>query len=334
MSPNSAQTSDVVEPQKLSFWMRYRASIKPLSVEEPIDVIWHRLLAYGMAKALLPTPVEADAVTVGSIVVGVASAVCLAAQFPGHLWVAAALCTLSAVFDCADGALARLRKRSSSWGRALDGFADLIVMAAISIGAVIYLLQNKHYPLWFWGLAAVTAVSCTHHFGYYDHYKNVYLRLTEPTFKEGEDAVAALERARASYEAEKPGLLRKIFWEVYVFYVTSQDRSIRRIDPYSSPRLNLYPPYDAERAAIYRKHCLGPMRLWRGVFGLGTHVFVFSLAIGFDRLDWYVWFRAVFMNLLLLLVMVPWQRHASAAAFEELGLHVEDAQKRRAPQPV
>ena len=51
----------------MGFWDAYFRSLKPLEVEEPIDVWVHRPPAYVLARILLPTPVSPNAVTFGSI---------------------------------------------------------------------------------------------------------------------------------------------------------------------------------------------------------------------------------------------------------------------------
>ena len=47
------------------FWSGYWQSLKSLDVEEPIDLYVHRPLAYLLARALLPTPVSPNLVTLG-----------------------------------------------------------------------------------------------------------------------------------------------------------------------------------------------------------------------------------------------------------------------------
>ena len=64
-----ARVSDV------GFWAGYWKSLKPLAVEEPIDVWVHRPLAYLLARALLPTPVSPNLVTMISIVFGLVGGV-------------------------------------------------------------------------------------------------------------------------------------------------------------------------------------------------------------------------------------------------------------------
>jgi hypothetical protein len=97
----------------MSFWSGYWASLKPREVEETIDVYVHRPLAYLLTRAIYRLPISPDVVTGLSILAGIASAVSLLASFPHHLQVSGLLLFFSAVLDCADGQLARMRGTSS-----------------------------------------------------------------------------------------------------------------------------------------------------------------------------------------------------------------------------
>lgn len=306
----------------MGFLARYRSTLKGLAVEEPIDVFWHRFLGYFLARGCYPTPISADMVTIAAIFIGVASGVCIAVDFPHHMLWGAALCTLSAVFDCADGQLARMRKSSSSWGRALDGTCDIIVGIAIGVGAAIHVLHVE--PWYFWVGVAGVPVFAEFHFGHYDHYKNVYMRMTEPNSKEGDDLETAIKRKNEALSQPGIGVVKRFVWWMYMNYVTSQTNYIRKTDPYTTLHLTRLPAYDPRLAEIYHRNAIGPMRLWRTFFGVGTHVFAMSLAIAFDKFEWYVLFRVVFLNVLDYLVVLPWQRRASKAAFEEMGLRFPD----------
>jgi hypothetical protein len=290
----------------------YRATLKPLSVEEPIDVVWHRLAGYAIARASFPTPISADALTVIAIVVGVSAGAAIAL---GSMLAAALLLELSAFFDCADGQLARMRKRSSDFGRMLDGVSDSLVMTATFLGTMIH-FAVAHTAWWWAALAMVAAPTCSFHWGWYDHYKNIYLRMTEPTFREGEDPARARERHEQS-RARASFVMRFVWW-VYLRYVDGQAWLLRWSDPYTTVRFDRLPAHDPERAARWRDRALGPMRVWRSLYGLGTHVFLFSIACVFDRIDLYLIFRVGVLNLFALLVLLPWQRRASRDVFAEL----------------
>ncbi|MCA9598121.1 MAG: CDP-alcohol phosphatidyltransferase family protein [Myxococcales bacterium] len=315
-----ARVSDV------GFWAGYWKSLKPLAVEEPIDVWVHRPLAYLLARALLPTPVSPNLVTMISIVFGLVGGVSLFSSFAWHMQVGGAAIFLSAIFDCADGQLARMRGTSSVFGRMLDGAADLVVSVA-AVGGGIWVIWSKfHEPLWLGvavlGVCAATAVTGSFHTGMYDHYKNVYLRFTSPTFKEGEDYEAALERYRAN--KEKRGVFAKLAWPIYLFYVKSQADYVHGFDPNTSARLNLFPAYSEENAAIYEKHAGRLMRVWRSWFGFGSLVFGIALFSALNLLEWYMVVRLVVLNGVFYGYLRPRQRRASAAAFGEMGLRLPD----------
>src|SRR5918995_225267 len=132
----------------MAFWDGYWKSLKPLEVEEPIDVWVHRPLAYLLARAAYPTPISPNLITFVSIALGIAASASMLQTFPHHLPVAGAALFLSAVFDCADGQLARLRGTSSAFGRMLDGVADLIVSSATVVGGTYLVWQQFREPWW------------------------------------------------------------------------------------------------------------------------------------------------------------------------------------------
>ncbi len=301
----------------------YKKSLKPLDVEEPIDVFVHRPLAYLLALALYPTPVSPNAVTIFSIVCGVIAGVCLVDRgIEHHMAYAGLFIFLSAVVDCADGQLARMRKTSSNLGRMLDGMADAVVSTVIVAGGAVEVLRD-HSTSWpaflaFALLVVLAAWSGTLHTASYDHYKNLFLRVTNEKYQEGEDMVTAALRRQSQKNQET--LLLKFVWWAYISYFTAQDRFGLRYDPYTTRRINALPPYDAERARIFRQHNATTMRVWRGLFGVGSMVFGFALFAALDALDWYLVFRGIGLNLLFFGWLMPRQRRASRESFLAMGI--------------
>jgi phosphatidylglycerophosphate synthase len=305
----------------MKFWDGYWKSLKPLEVEEPIDVWVHRPLAYLLARAAYPLPVSPNAITMASILFGISSGVAMVVEFEHHLVVAGALLFLSAVLDCADGQLARLRGTSSDFGRMLDGFADMVVSVA-AVGGGAYLVWRAHAePAWVGAvallLASITIVTGSFHTSSYDHYKNVFLRMTHPTYREGED----YEQAHARYEKARARMswLMRAVWGIYLFYVRSQSRYVDGFDPYAA-RLSKLPSFDPEHARLYREHAGGLMRLWRSLFGFGSLVFGMSVTIALGIVDYYLLFRLLVLNLIFYAYLRPRQRRASQAAFRGMGL--------------
>ncbi len=302
------------------FWEGYFRSLKPLEVEEPIDVWVHRPPAYVLARLLLPTPISPNMVTVCSIALGCAAGGAIFTDFRWHLPLAGFLIFSSAVFDCADGQLARLRKSSSAFGRMLDGMADLVVSSVVVGGGAWLVLRKLQEPTWHLVVAAVlvliTIVTGSFHTTMYDHFKNVFLRMTHPSYREGED----LDIAEARYRAQRASqsTLIRIVWRVYFFYMRSQQNYADEFDPYAKRLVREFPDFSEAHAAIYRKYAGSAMRLWRRFFGFGSLVFGLALSIGFDVTEYYLLYRLVLLNAVFYGYLRPLQRVASMRAYEEM----------------
>jgi len=304
----------------MSFWDAYFRSLKPLEVEEPIDVWVHRPPAYVLARILLPTPVSPNLVTIGSILLGCAAGAAIFADFKGHLPAAGALIFSSAVLDCCDGQLARLRKSSSAFGRMLDGVADLVVSTVVVGGGAWLVIRKFSDPPWLMIMAAVptvwTILTGSFHTTMYDHFKNVFLRMTHPTYREGEDLGAAEARFRAQRGEMSFGL--RLAWGIYFFYMRSQSDYADKFDPTARELLAANPEYNERNAAIYRKYAGRPMRVWRNFFGFGSLVFGLAVSIACDVTEYYLLFRLLLLNAVFYGYLRPAQRQASLLALEEI----------------
>jgi phosphatidylglycerophosphate synthase len=309
----------------MGFWSTYRSSLKPLEVEEPVDVWIHRPLAHVVARACFPLGISPNAITLLSIVAGVAAGVALVWD---RVLVGGVLLFASVVLDCADGQLARMRGTSSAFGRMLDGTADLITTGVV-VPATAFLIWRMFATPWWAGVTAValsvvTIVTSSFHTTMYDHYKNVFLHMTGPT-ADSDD----YEAARARYDADRrtSGLLSRLCYPIYLFYLKSQRDYVLRFDPYTSARLTLYPAYDPERGAVYREVAGPVMRVWKSVFGFGT--LMFGLAV-FDMVrhpEIYLLLRLVLFNLVFYGYLRPAQRRASREAFARMGIALPDQKK-------
>lgn len=101
-------------------------AVKGAAVEEWVDLRFYRPLGLRLARALLPTGVSADEVTIWALMVGLLA---------GHMFLYAdwrvnalgfGLLIISDILDSADGQLARLRGTSTRLGRSLDGVSDAL----------------------------------------------------------------------------------------------------------------------------------------------------------------------------------------------------------------
>jgi phosphatidylglycerophosphate synthase len=143
-------------------------------VEEWADRRFFRPVGWRIARALAPTRVSPDAVTLASLVVGLVA---------GHLfwyarvWLDATgvlLFVASDILDSADGQLARLRGTSTRTGRILDGVSDSLrfVNLYAHLGARLYVAG------WGWGgvaLALAALLSHTYQAAAADYIRQAYL---------------------------------------------------------------------------------------------------------------------------------------------------------------
>ncbi|MBI5514750.1 MAG: CDP-alcohol phosphatidyltransferase family protein [Deltaproteobacteria bacterium] len=307
----------------------YRSTLKPLEVEEPVDLALHRPLGYLVARASLPTALTAEHLTFASMAAGLgAGAFAWVGFFTGDPWLrpAAALLVLSAVLDCADGQLARMRGTSSAYGRMLDGAVDLVVQLAVVPAAVAHLWWRHGGPSpgspgpWRWeealgwlALAVVTVATGGAHTTLYDHFKNVFLHHVQPRRREGDDLedVELLHREalRGPY-----GLAERLRFGVYLPYLRRQEALVRWASPAVPRRFRDMDGYDPARAERYRALHRRTMRAW-SFYGVGTHILGLALALWWDRVEWYLLGRLLPFNLALL-VLIPAQRSASRAFFQ------------------
>jgi phosphatidylglycerophosphate synthase len=302
------------------FWAGYWKSLKPREVEEPVDVWVHRPLGYLLARALLATPVSPNLVTCFSIVLGTLAGAAVFAHIPRHLLLAGGLLFASTVFDCADGQLARLRGKSSPFGRMLDGVADLIVSIIVVFASAWLLVNRFAEPRWLMllvaALALLTIVTSSFHTAMYDHYKNVFLRLTHPTYRDSEDYETALARFREQKTTRS--LAWRLAWMIYLFYVKSQRDYVRKFDPFTPTRFTVLPEFSAANAALYRRDAESLMRIWRTWFGFGSLMFGLAVSIAFELTPYYLGYRLFCLNALFYGYMRPKQRRASERALREL----------------
>jgi phosphatidylserine synthase len=145
-------------------------------IEELADFYVHRPIARIVGRALLPTPITPDQITIASGVAGVAAGIALwgSADRPALRLVAALLLFASVVLDCTDGYIARARQQISRTGVILDGFTDAVVGLTVLL-AVTYLASRQYPGAMIWALGGVAIVSAEAHCFLFDVAKERYV---------------------------------------------------------------------------------------------------------------------------------------------------------------
>jgi hypothetical protein len=202
----------------------YEASLKSIETENIIDRIFYRPVGYGITKAILPTGISPNTVTVISILIGAMAGYFfhfdnLMANVYGILFLVAAN-----ILDCVDGQLARLTGKKTTIGRILDGIAGDIWFLSIYIGLALRLSWEAG-SYWLFLPAVLSGLSHLVQSNITDYYKTLHLYFISK--EKGSDFQSA-EQVRRYHKEEKPGL-HKTFYLAYRKYTLLQETVTPRL---------------------------------------------------------------------------------------------------------
>lgn len=109
-----------------------------------------------LSKALIHTPVTPNAISIASVLIGLAAAWLFAQGDRSSVLIAAILFQVSAVVDCVDGDIARMMFRESPLGKWIDLVGDQVVHIAVFAGIALGVHRAQSAPEMLWlGLSAV-----------------------------------------------------------------------------------------------------------------------------------------------------------------------------------
>lgn len=286
----------------------FSSVLKGREVEDPVNLLLHRPLAYAFTALVFPTSITPNQITLLALVVGLSSGVAWFIGTPTAMIVGGILLWTSAILDGADGILARAKKMQSAFGRALDGTADMFVAAGSLAGAFYHICEKAHsfVPLTYGLVATLTTLM---HLPLYDYYKESFLRMTRVGVQggEGEDLPETQARRQKAKE-EGMGFVLNTAMEVTLGFVRNQHYLVKWTNKKAERAGKKFVVTEAS-AAKYRKYNQGPMRLWTAV-SLCPHTYLISIFAMFDRLDLYLWVRLIVMNTLFV-IAIAWQRWAT-----------------------
>ena len=268
------------------------------AVEEWADVHFFRPLGLKVARALEPTGVSADQVTLWCLVVGIVGGHLMVYQHPSLNLLGVVLFVISDILDSADGQLARIRGSSSRFGRVLDGIADSLRF----FNLYVHLLFRAYFAHWGWpGYMLVLAAGVSHslHGQIVDFIKNAYQRLGE-----GHGELDLLEEL-APIEGWGP---RQVAQRIYRAYVQRQELLfLNSMTLVRAMKQVAAPPAFKDAYAVSQRPLLGPLAL------IAQNIRFPLLAIGaWYGISWFLWMTVVPLNLIALAILVVHELHARA----------------------
>jgi phosphatidylglycerophosphate synthase len=260
----------------------YAQSVKSDVSDELINTYLLRPLAGLLVRALYPTSITPNQVTVAGIVWGLGSAVLYAVGTPVSILLAGLCLAAKDLFDSADGQLARAKQMYSRAGRFLDSIGDFLINLLV-FGAISYTLYtNTGDPIIILlGISAFFGI--TLRVSYHVFYHASFLHLRGSYMQ---------NRTREEMREEDYRVDRRTFRLHQVFLVLYgwQDRLMEMIDRWCRGNL----PNTQRVDERWYGDRVG-LRV-SGVLGLGTELFLLTVCSLVNRLDAYLYLNLIGMN--------------------------------------
>ena len=270
-----------------------KSTLKSMDTEERIDLIFYRPVGYCWALMFRRLGIHPNAVTIISIILGVASGIFF--YFNDLLLniVGMILLVWANSYDSADGQLARLTGQKSQIGRILDGLAGDFWF--ISIYAALCLRLMPEWSFWIWILAAVAGFYHSKQAAMADYYRNIHL-----FFLKGK-AGSELDNSEQEFSIYKSLPWKgyatlKLYHYLYAQYTASQERqspAFQRLFPLIRRRFGENIPQ--ELAEEFRKGSL-PLMKYANILSFNTRSIVLFISL-FLNLPWiYFIFELTILN--------------------------------------
>lgn len=213
-----------------------QASRKSSETDDPFDVFVYDPLAIRLTTLFIRMKWSPNAVTLLSLVFGVAGAALLYPQKVGLNLLGVALIIFAAVLDCSDGQVARLCHSGTPFGRVLDGAVDMANYLAIYL-ALGFRLMGESFSItptvmlhvsWYIWIVIVLALIChSSQARKADYYRGLHLYFLKGTndnyFARSKD----LRQELASLpEGTSP--FRKLYLKIYLLYTAVQEKGAKQ----------------------------------------------------------------------------------------------------------
>ena len=272
----------------MSWFKEYKNSLKMIEVEEVLDLIFYRPLAFLFVKAIYPTNLTPNQISFIALAVGVIGGMLFSYGTHTASVAAAIMLILYDVLDCSDGQLARMKKNGTLTGRIVDGFSDYIVTIVAYIGIGFGLMHIWENTLFVWLLTAGAGISNAIHSIMLDYYRNMFM-----------DNVlqrqSTLGESLQEFEQEYQKLKAKNSFSIELMLVWLYLR-------YSSIQIKFAPDstrlYDAK---LYYNNNKRILHLWTYI-GPTTELTFMIVCAFFNRMDIYLWGIITLGNLYALLL--------------------------------
>lgn len=272
------------------------STLKSLDTEEFIDIHFYRPIGYRWALLFSKMGVSPNAVTIASIVIGVAAGICyyptdLAINILGML-----LLVWANSYDSADGQLARMTGKKTPLGRILDGAAGDIWF--ITIYAAICLRLTPQWGIWIWVLAAITGFFHSKQAAMADYYRNVHLLFLKG--KSGSELSYSPHLKEHYREMSwRREFIYKLFETFYINYTVGQEQLTPQFQRLMNKIRTQYAGQAPESFRVAFREKSLPLMKYTNMLSFNTRVIALFISLLID-LPWvYFLFEMTVLNAML-----------------------------------
>lgn len=275
-----------------------RQTMKNEDLEGPFELYVTRTPGYLWARFFRLLHVHPIAVTLMSIVLGAASGVCFYFDSLHLTLLGIAMLVIADWWDCADGQLARMTKKTTLIGRILDGFAGDVWF--FFIYAAICLRLTPQWGITIWILAAIAGLYChTRQCAIADYYRNIHLWFCAPQGSE----LTTYAKVQAEY-ASLQWLSSQWFRKLYLFFYARYTRRQESVTPvFQQLHRQLMERYDGNIPDEIRQSFRSqsrPLMKYTNILTFDTRVCVLFLSLLHGAPQWYFIFEILVLDTLRL----------------------------------
>lgn len=285
------------------FLKQYKKTLKPIETEEVFDLYFSRIISFLLVLSIKRYPVFPNILTFISMVTGVLTGYYFCqGTYEGLIWGVVFL-QITNVFDCADGQLARLKKISSTFGKTLDGLADLVTYISIYFG-IAYHVYIQTSNLLIFPYAVIAVLSMFLHIMYFDHFKNQLISFSIESY--AEKGETAKELKKKYLKLKKQNSFKWIPARLYYSYTYIQEKLVEfgYIDKYRGywSVKNKKQMFTKIKKNYYKQMRLS-VRLWT-FFGASSHLVIFTLFALLNKPLFIFDFIILYYNILLIALLI------------------------------
>lgn len=275
----------------MTILQEYRNSLKMAEVEEPLDLLFYRPIAFGIVKLMYRLPITPNQVTFLSLAAGLVAAYNFSLGTASAFVAAAIWYAAANVLDCCDGMLARLQGSGSPLGRLVDGIVDWIIAVAIFLGLGVGLQSMTGDPT-VWYLVVAAGLTSALHAVVFDSQQQEYLSNVRGKASYQMFELDRVREVLRGLEGSKGSRLRKGMLLIYLQYLKVQERT--QVRPGTQKQVS---------PEVFRDHNRRIMRWWT-LLGTTTNRSVLILTALFNAVPVFLWSVVIAGNLFLLFMLL------------------------------